>query len=764
MTNAEVAPVADDFAERGLTSSEVEERKRRGDVNAVEFEASRSYARILFDNAISPVNVILFVIAGVLIGLGLPGDAFMTGGLVLGNVVVGVAQEGRAKRQLDRIALLTRPTGRVIRDGEEQTIDPGEIVRGDLVIVRAGNQVQVDGSVLRETSMSVDEALLTGEADLVRKRPGDSISAGSYCMTGEALVVAEAIGAERLSHKITASARSYRDVRTPLQEEVSKVIWGMAALVALLGIAVANSFLDIYNGFPAVESARAAAVVVALVPQGLWFMITVAYSMAIVRTARGGVLIQRMNAVESISRVDILCIDKTGTLTTNQLHMEEIRSLGMPEEELNRCLGTFAASASFKNRTTMAIEKALEGHAQATTAEVVFDSARKWSALALPDGIYVMGAPEILQANVTKGTTQANVSALAEEGLRVLLFARAADGGAPLDAENPELPQDLQALGLVILSDELRKDAAETVGRFGESGVKLKILSGDNPTTVAALARQAGFGAFTAVSGAEIDGLSDDELAALAERTTIFGRITPLHKEKLVQALKNRGHYVAMIGDGINDIPALKASHVAVAMRSGNDATRNVADIVLMDDSFPALSKTFSEGQRIREGMASVLRLFLVRTVSVAIVVLIAALISDPFPLTPRQTGIVATLTVGLPAVALAAWAKPGRGPNLLLPSALGFVLPAGIALGLASAVTYSGFLAFHASRHTASSALLAVAIFCGIALIPYVVEPPRSWLSTERPEASGRPIGASRVDAGRLRLRVYFQAARELL
>ncbi len=712
------------------------ERRRRGEGNAVRFESSRTYSRILFDNAVSPVNVTLFAISIILIALGLFGDAVLTAGLVLGNVVVGVVQEGRAKRQLDKIALLTRPQSTVVRDGREQIINPAELVLGDLLIVRPGDQIQVDGGVLSEEGFSVDEALLTGESDLVRKHAGDFVYSGTFCMTGSAVFEAEKVGAARVAQQITAKARSFKNVRTPRQREVGVVIWAMAVFVAVLSLEVVNSFRGIYGGLPLVESTRAAAVIVALVPQGLWFMITVTYAMAIVRMARSGALIQRMNAVESISHVDVLCLDKTGTLTTNQLKLESIHPLTTDADDLRRRLGQYAASASFSNRTNAAIQEACGGTPLTAVEEVTFDSARKWSALVFDggamDGLYVMGAPEVLLSSLqTERDIAAEVEEWTAQGLRVLLFAhRPGLRSVGFAEQQPELPGALAPLGFVVLSDELRTDAAATVARFAEGGISLKILSGDHPDTVAALAQQAGFGrGVQVISGAELNELDDDQLEEVAEATTIFGRISPQHKERLVRALQRRGHYVAMIGDGVNDVPALKTAQVAAVMRSGSPVTRSVADIVLLEDSFAVLPATFLEGQRIRRGMEGIFRLFLVRTLSVALVILGAALLGHMFPVTPRHTAIIATLTVGIPSLALAAWARPGASPRFVVPAALDFVLPAAISIGLVGFAVYEAYTSMDESVGVARTALTATSVLCGVALIPYAHLPTDAWL-----------------------------------
>ncbi len=625
----------------GLTSVEAALRLAAGEGNAAPLDTSRSYRRILLENFFTPINTILFAIGIILVVLGLGADAVMTAGLVLVNVLVGVFQEARAKRQLDAIALLARPKAKVIRDGAEREIDPDEIVRGDVLNLQPGDQVQVDGSVLEAENLSVDESLLTGESDLVRKEEGDSVFSGSFAMTGSGLYEAVQVGAGSMANQITARARSFRVVRTPLQREVAWVIWGMAVFVLLLGGPVVNSIYDIYGKLEIKETVRAAAVIVALVPQGLSFMVTATYAMAAVRIGQMGALVQRLNAVESISHIDVLCLDKTGTLTTNELGLEALAPFEIDEAELKRLLGAYAASASVSNRTNSAILQGSGGVPLPVAGEIGFDSARKWSALQFaeggPEGVFVLGAPEMIEGALeNRDVLYPQAGEWASEGLRVLLFARGEAPSGGLDAQRPQLPQGLQALGLVALRDELRADARETILSFSEGGIVLKIISGDNPQTVAALAKQAGFPPdVKLISGTELEGLSERELERVAEDTTIFGRIVPQHKEALVKALQRRGHYVAMTGDGVNDVPALKQAQVAIAVKSGSPVTRNVADIVLIDDSFAVLPSAFTEGQRIRKGMESIIRLFLVRTFAVSLVILGASLLSDPFPITP---------------------------------------------------------------------------------------------------------------------------------
>lgn len=731
----------------GLTAAEVATRTAQGLDNRVEWTTSRSFRRIIFDNAATPINIVLFTISAMLLGLRLFGDAFLTAGLVLGNVVAGVVQEARAKRQLDRIALLNRPRAQVIRDGVEVEVLPEEVVIGDLLVVNPGDQVLVDGVLVRASGLGVDESLITGESDIVAKQVGDDLVSGSFAMAGSGVFEATRVGANTTANSITARARQHRTPRTPLQREVGLVLWVMSLVVLILGIAVARSFQETTGEIPLEDTVRAAAVIVALVPQGLAVMVTVSYAMAAVRMAGTGVLIQRMNAVESISHVDVLCLDKTGTLTTNRLKVERLipYAIGLPE--LERKLGIFAASASFRNRTADAIEESFPGEAVPLKDEVAFDSSRKWSGLVFDDpsmqGAYVLGAPDVIQPYLSEGRDIAgDAEEYAERGLRVLLLARLT-GVASFQRANgqPALPSGLEPLGLAVLSDETRQDAANVVSEFARSGITLKVISGDHPDTVAALASQAGLPVMGApASGAALEEMKDKDLEREVDRATIFGRVSPRSKERIVAALRRRGHYVAMVGDGVNDVPALKAAQVAVALRSGSGVTRNIADMVLLNDAFSNLPRTFQEGQRIRKGMENIFRVFLVRTLSLTLVILAISLLNDPFPVTPRHTALIAMLTVGIPSLFLAVWARPGKTGKLVILSGAEFVIPAALGIAVVGVIVYEFYLSTTGDVALARTALTLTAILCGLLLIPFLEPPSPAWTAANPLSGDWRP------------------------
>jgi cation-transporting ATPase E len=723
-------------APTGLSESQVIARRERGQANTTRFQTSRTYLQILRKNAFTFINSVLFGIGILLVLMGHFGDAVVTAGLVLLNVIVGVYQEGRAKRKLDQIALLTRPKATVVRDGQELGIDPGEVVLGDVLIARPGDQIIVDGIIVGDGQMEVDESLLTGESERVPKSAGEPVYSGSFCVTGSALYEAQSVGADSLINQMAMGARAFRQVKTPLQRDIDFIVRILVLLATQLGILLGISFL--IQGLPLVETVRMAAVVVALVPQGLFLMTTVAYAMGALRVAGKGALIQEANAVESMSHVNLLCLDKTGTLTTNRIQLHEVYPLGDAvkggEAGLRQVLGTYAASSSGGSRTSDAILAACGGEPYPIRTEIPFASERKWSAVTFDDrelsGVYVLGAPEILRPKLPAGMDlDSRVDEWTRQGLRVVLFAHYPDNPPLADLEGqPQLPGGLLPLGLLSFSDELRPEAQETLRSFAELGIQPKIISGDNPQTVATLARQVGFAEDArAVSGLDMQAIDESQMSQLAAETTIFGRITPQQKEELVHVFREKGNYVAMIGDGVNDVLSLKQAQIGIAMQSGSQATRSVADIVLLGDSFAALPIAFREGQRIVRGMEDVVRLLLTRTFYVLFLIVATQLVGVPFPVTPKHNSILALLTVGIPILAIAAWARPGTPPRSVVRSTSHFVFPAAFTISILALAVYLGYLATTGDEALARTALTTATIMCGLLLIPFV-EPPTQW------------------------------------
>jgi cation-transporting ATPase E len=710
----------------GLTEAEAGRRRATGLGNDADIRTGRTYLEIARENAFVPVNLLLTAIAGVLLLLGLWGDAAVTIVLVVVNVVVGVYQEARAKQTLDRLSVLTRPTATVVREGKQRVVDQHDVVLGDALFARLGDQLMLDGRVI-DGAMEVDESLLTGESDRIPKGPGDEILSGSICVSGGATFVATRVGGASFANQLTRQARAYREDQTPIQKDVARVMRAMSVLVAITAIPVAIT-IYLRNGVDVIEAARSAAVLVALVPQGLIVMVTVTYALAIIRLAGGKALIQRSNAVESMSRVDVLCLDKTGTLTTPLIELVKTNPF-TTEDEVQAAMGEFLASGTLATRSADALRAKYTGTARPMEEEVLFSSELRWSGLRFADDHgFVLGAPEVVGPHV-EGTAQDDIKRLTDEwaadGLRVMCFAAV----PPLtklhdDEGKPQIPDGVRAIALFALREQLRPDARETLDRLTAAGVRLKLISGDNPQTVAALTRQMGLVIEAApVSGLDLVDMDDAGLADAVGKATIFGRVPPSLKARLVQALRSRGYWVAMVGDGVNDVLSLKQAHLGISMQSGSQATRAVADMVLLEDSFSALPKAVVEGQRIISGMQDSLHLFLARAMYMSLVILGASLLGLAMPVSPRHNTVLALVTVGIPALFLAFWARPSRPGLDSLRRILRLIVPPAVLCAVIGVPLYWAF-SQSGDLGLARTAFTTFAVFCGLGMLP-LLEPP---------------------------------------
>ncbi|BAZ13482.1 HAD superfamily ATPase [Calothrix sp. NIES-4071] len=737
--------------QQGLTEEEALKRRAEGLGNNVFLQTSRSYRQIINENVFNFINIVFFALSAIMILLRRYSDAFLVVVIILSGVIIAVCQEIWAKRKLDEIALLNRPHTTVIRSGNKRDIDPTEIVQGDIIVLAAGDQILVDGFIVGDGRIDVDESLLTGESDLISKVAQDNVYSGTFCVNGAAYFEAVKVGAETVAYKLMTGARAFRHVYTPLQQEINLIIRILLLLACFLWILVGISFTS--RSYSLADIVQHAAVVAGLVPSGLLIAITLAYGTAAVRMLGQDVLIQQANAVESLSHVNVLCLDKTGTLTSNQIELQRVFPIGISETELRQKLGDYVANTTAPNRTSEAIELSCSGIKRSTKAEIPFSSARKWSAIAFDEGIgagtYILGAPEILAASISLPESINNyIQENFERGLRVLLFAYTEN----LDVINEEpekiaLPSTLTPLGVVVFSDKLRAQASETLHSFNKAGIDLKIISGDNPSTVAALAKQAGLSEdINVVSGLELTIMDDSQFAAAAKSCTVFGRITPEQKAKLVQMLRLQGNYVAMIGDGVNDVLSLKQASLAISMESGSKATRSVADIILLKDSFAALPFAFLEGQRIRNGIRDSLALFIVRVFCVALLIFSTGMVADSFPLVNKHSALLAMFGVGLPTAVFPIWAKPGETTkhSSMVRSLLHFTIPATLSMTLVALLVFLLYLVravldlppgqdINDVDYTLPrTALVTTLVLCHLFLLPFLKPPARIWVAAE--------------------------------
>jgi magnesium-transporting ATPase (P-type) len=673
---------------QGLSSVEAERRLAR--LGEPEAPNSRSVASIVTANVLTLFNAIIGAFFILILSLGLWADAIF-GLIAIVNSAIGIRQELRAKETLDQLALLVAPRAKAIRDGRVVELTASEVVPGDVVRVEPGDQLVADGPLVDTRGLTVDESLLTGESDGIRKRVGDRLLSGSFGLSGSGHYEVDAVREDSYAEKIAGEAREFRHGLSPLQIEVNTVLRATTialvpiALIVLLGFTLHDKeFRD--------AAQEATAGLVTLIPEGLVLLMSVTLAVAAVRLARQNTLVQQMAATEALAAVDTICVDKTGTLTDGTLKLVAVEAADPPGPTVaERALATFAASAGERNRTLETIAERYPARPEQPAAEVPFSSQWKWSGMTLSGSTYVIGAPDVLMKAGALHLPERLQRMLEEHtgaGRRVIAFGQAR-GGLPSDpASQP--PPPLEPLALVVLEETLRPDAAETIAYMREQQVDLKLISGDARETVTAVAHAVGVPQDARV----IEGsqLPTDKagLAQAALSNTIFCRITPEQKKALVGALGSRDRYTAMIGDGVNDVPALKQANLAVAMGSGSQITKGVADIVLLRDQFSMLPRAVGEGRRIARNIHRLGRLYLTKSVYAGFLILLAAIFNFTFPFLPRQLTVAALLTIGIPSFVLAL--LPSEGPlyrGRLLKALAAFAFPAGIAMGVASLLSF---------------------------------------------------------------------------
>ena len=680
--------LADDAALKGLSSAEAAKRLRK--LGSPKEGSSRSTASIVAGNVFTLFNAIIGFFGILILSLGLLADAAFLG-IAIVNSYIGIRQELKAKRTLEELAVLVAPHATVVRDGKTVNLAAEEVVPGDVVSVEPGDQLVADGEVIASRGLTVDESLLTGESDGVRKGRGERALSGSFGISGSGHYRVDAVREESYAGRLAGEAKAFRHPPSPLQREVNRVIVACTYAMAPLAVLLLLTFQ--MRGTDLVESAQTAtAGLVTLIPEGMVLLMSVTFAVAAVRLARNDTLVQQMSATESLAAVDTICVDKTGTLTDGELRLLGIEVAdGVDPEEAQAALGSFAASAGDRNRTLETIAEAFPGKAGRVGGEVPFSSRWKWSGLRLGGASYVLGAPDILADAGALELPPGLARKLEQEtaaGRRVVAFGEASEA-LPEDAAAAPPPR-LKALALVVLEETLRPDAAETIAFIREEGVDLKLISGDARATVTAVAYAVGVPTNAGViEGSELPEDSEG-LAEAAQRNTIFCRIAPEQKKALVEALRASGRYTAMIGDGVNDVPALKQARLAVAMGSGAQVTKGVADVVLLKDEFARLPEAIAEGRRIARNIHRLGRLYLTKSVYAATLILLVAVPGFAFPFLPRHLTLAVFLTIGIPSFVLAL--APSDGPlyrGRLLRALASFAVPAGVATALGSILCF---------------------------------------------------------------------------
>ena len=682
---------------QGLSSEEVKKRKVSGRSNDTDDQSSRSYLDILIKNLATPFNLILFILGALLIVMPEKPDyinAMAATGVILFNVLISTIQEMKAKRRLDKIALLMRPKVKVMRDGRIVEIDRSDIVMDDAIYLSPGDQAQVDGIIVDERMLEMDESLLTGESSTRRKHEGDTVYSGSYCISGECWFIVNKVGEDTFSSKMLRSAKKFEKKKTPLQVETNAVT-EMLMILAFIFLALLV-VLNIFRNIDVVDSLRQAVIVLDIVPIALFLLITLTYMIAAVRMADSGVLLQNSSSVESMSHVDTVCMDKTGTITTNNLVFNDIDYISADRGEVDRLVKEFVSTTGSRNRTIIAIEDKYGKGDYELDDEVQFSSDRKFSAVRVKNGdsydTIIMGAWPFLKDHVKEQDgIEEKLSALSSKGLRSVVFL--SGGSAPLHSGEDIVLPDLTVLAVISIIDEVRPDCKEILQQFSENGIDIKVISGDDPETVDAIFKIADIpGERKIISGEELSAMSPEEYEKTVVETNIFGRMRPEQKEKVIETLRKKDKYVAMVGDGINDVRSIKQAQVGVAVQSGSGAARSVADMVLVNDNFMALPKAIIEGKRTVSGMRDILKLYLMRNFTLAFLVLVLLLFLNKTPLLPIQNTVYAFLTVSIAAFLMTLWAKPSDNKDLVLPSVMRYVIPTAITTTVLAFAVYCVF------------------------------------------------------------------------
>ncbi|WP_062999036.1 cation-translocating P-type ATPase [Nocardia mikamii] len=678
----------------GLTASEVAQRVRDGQTNDVPDRASRSVADIVRANVFTRINAILGVLFVLVLATGSIIDG-MFGLLIVANSVVGIVQELRAKQTLDKLAIVGQAKPVVRRDGAATEVGPKEVVLDDLIELGPGDQIVVDGEVVECELLEVDESLLTGEADPIDKTVGAKVMSGSYVVAGSGAYRATKVGKDAYAAQLADEASKFTLVDSELRSGIDTILKVITYLLIPAGL------VTIYNQlFSSHQSWRHAlngmvAALVPMVPEGLVLMTSIAFAVGVVRLGQRKCLVQELPAIEGLARVDVVCADKTGTLTENGMRLSQLRVVGdVPEQRLRSVLAALAHDDPRPNASVLAIAEAMtEDPDWSSTAVAPFSSAKKWSGLSYGEhGNWLLGAPDVL-LDPDSGIA-ATAQDIGAQGLRVLLLA---SSDRPVD--DPDAPGTVTPQALVVLEQKVRPDARETLDYFAGQDVSIKVISGDNAVSVGAVASSLGLpGGDHAVDARRLP-TAQGELADVLDRETTFGRVRPDQKRAMVGALQSRGHTVAMTGDGVNDVLALKDADIGVAMGSGSPATRAVAQIVLLDNRFATLPYVVGEGRRVIGNIERVSNLFLTKTVYsvlLAFLVGVAGIGSQIFdyaplsyPFLPRHVTIAAWFTIGIPAFILSLAPNNERARTGFVPRVLRLAIPSGTVIGVMTFIAY---------------------------------------------------------------------------
>lgn len=705
--------------QHGLTQREADEKIRRGECNGSFSVKSKSVGRIFADNIFTLFNLINVIIAVCVALVGAYRNMLFMG-VILCNIAIGIIQEIRSKRAVDRLAVISAPKAHLLRDGKEQTFPVSDIVPGDVMLLSAGRQLCADG-VLAEGELDVDESLLTGESETIAKRTGDALYSGSFVVTGSGKAEVTKVGAQAYANSISASAKKPKKRHSEMMTAINRIISVISVCILPFALVLFTKSL-----FAARESLQycvtsTAAAVIGMIPEGLVLLTSIALAVSSIRLARRQTLCQDLYCVESLARVDTLCLDKTGTITTGKMQVSAVKLLdpGFPAE---KALGALSGALGPENQTMAAVAERFSNAPAECIKKVPFSSARKWSGAQFSDyGTLILGAPSFVLSAEEYAGLRGECEEYSARGQRVLLLAQSGEG-----LPDKSLPGGLSPKALVVLSDEIRESAPATLLYFREQGVDLKVISGDDPVTVSNVALKAG------LKGAEkyVDAslLTDEEIPGAAREYAVFGRVTPARKLALVQALKSAGHKVAMTGDGVNDVLALREADCSVAMQSGSDAARCVSQLVLLDSDFSSMPLAVQEGRRCINNIQRSAALFLVKTIFSFLLAVVFMFASAAYPFQPIQLTLISALFIGAPSFLLALEPNHDRVQGSFIANVMKRALPGGltVVLGIGVLLVLQSIFGIPQERLSAMAVFNTAAVCFGV--LVGVCRPFRKW------------------------------------
>lgn len=689
----------------GLTEEQIDKRISAGLNNYKSMGSTKTISQIIIGNIVTPFNILIFIIAGFLISVNSIKDlTFLV--IVLLNLVIGIIQEISAKKTIDKLTLISAPTCDVLRDSKFQEVTINEVVLDDLISLKTGKQICSD-SIVVEGQIEVNESLLTGEADAIIKKPGDILYSGSFVVSGTCIARVDKVGDDNYIERLTGQAKQYKKPNSELLKALNKIILVMGILTVVIGVSL--FFIQyLRTGLDYETSIRkTAGAMIGMIPSGLYLVTSVALAVGVLRLAKNNVLVQELYCIEMLARVDVLCLDKTGTITDGTMNVRNVIDYDIIGNLSTKDIVSAMLNATNdQNLTNVALENKFGRAKRIKHTDIIpFSSQRKYSAVTF-DGIgtIVLGAPEfVLKANYKY--VEADVNKAAKEGYRVLVIAHTDE--AIKDGVLPNV--ELEPVSLILIEDNVRPDAIDTISYFKEAGVEVKVISGDNPITVSKVAERAGI--TNAENYISLDGLTDTEVVRAASKYTVFGRVSPGQKRLLVKSLQELGHKVAMTGDGVNDILALKEADCSIAVASGSEAARNVSHLVLLDSNFGSMPRVVSEGRRVISNIAKVAKLYLTKTMF-SLLLAIVALIRGSYPISTNQLLMIDALCIGIPSLVLGLEPNRQAAPKNFLSTIIKSALPGAIVIVIQSLLVFLLQNQLDMTARTTSTIIVIVATF----------------------------------------------------